>query len=237
MENWEKDKFNFYDINCSKEDKIKIINNKQLEEVFYDYAKNYKEAARLIAEDALESNNIATLDINFFGLAFLYRHSLELLLKAIGFKYIKAKKDRKKFIEETFHNLHDITEYISPYIVDYINYDEEAYKWMMKIFEDMNSIDRESDSFRYPFGLVKINRDCFSSKKEFAIKLFFDKQTHINLINFANKMEIIFDILDGYYLDKKQIVNEHKKYSNTFLEEGGDYYSQSVIGYGYIFKW
>lgn len=103
----------------------------------------------------------------------------------------------------------------------------------MKIFEDMNSIDRESDSFRYPFGLVKINRDCFSSKKEFAIKLFFDKQTHINLINFANKMEIIFDILDGYYLDKKQIVNEHKKYSNTFLEEGGDYYSQSVIGYGY----
>lgn len=96
MENWEKDKFNFYDINCSKEDKIKIINNKQLEEVFYDYAKNYKEAARLIAEDALESNNIATLDINFFGLAFLYRHSLELLLKAIGFKYIKAKKDRKK---------------------------------------------------------------------------------------------------------------------------------------------
>ena len=233
MENWEKDKFNFYDINCSKEDKIKIINNKQLEEVFYDYAKNYKEAARLIAEDALESNNIATLDINFFGLAFLYRHSLELLLKAIGFKYIKAKKDRKKFIEETFHNLHDITEYISPYIVDYINYDEEAYKWMMKIFEDMNSIDRESDSFRYPFGLVKINRDCFSSKKEFAIKLFFDKQTHINLINFADKMEIIFDILDGYYLDKKQIVNEHKEYSNTFLEEGGDYYSQSVIGYSY----
>ena len=37
-----------------------------------------------------------TLDINFFGLAFLYRHSLELLLKAIGFKYIKDKKDRKK---------------------------------------------------------------------------------------------------------------------------------------------
>ena len=101
MSNWPKDKCNFYAINCSKEEKVRIVNNSKLEELFYVYAKNYKEAARLIVEDALESNSIATLDINFFGLAFLYRHSLELLLKAIGFKHIKNREkslSKRRFI-------------------------------------------------------------------------------------------------------------------------------------------
>lgn len=233
MRNWPKDKCNFYAINCSKEEKVKIVNNSKLEELFYVYAKNYKEAAKLIVEDALESNSIATLDINFFGLAFLYRHSLELLLKAIGFKHIKDEKQRKKFVKETFHNLYDITKYISEYIADYIKYDEDSYKWIMKIFDDMNSIDKESDSFRYPFELVKKKKGGFRNKKEFTIKLFFDEQSHIDLKKFANKMEIIFYVLNGYYVGKKQIVNEHKEYSTTFLEQGGEYYAQSVIGDAY----
>ena len=62
----------------------------------------------------------------------------------------------------------------------------------MKIFDDMNSIDKESDSFRYPFGLVKKNKGGFSNKKEFTIKLFFDEQSHIDLIKFAKKWKLFF---------------------------------------------
>lgn len=234
MENWIREDINFFKINCDKHEKVKVITNKPIEEEFFNYANNFKEAASIIAKDALYSNKIAVLDINFFSLAFLYRHSIELSLKAIGFQYIKENEERKKFLNETCHNLYDISTYISEHIQEYIDLDKEAYDWMMNIFEDMNDIDKKSDSFRYPFSIIKketyiLNQD----KKEFDIKEFFDKQTHINLLNFDKKMEIVFDILKSYYLREDNITEKYKEYRPIFLEEGGGYYSQSVIGYGY----
>ena len=44
----------------------------------------------------------------FFAIAFLYRHCIEVGLKAIGFQYIQAQEDRKKFVKSTRHNLHEI---------------------------------------------------------------------------------------------------------------------------------
>ena len=155
MENWPRENADFYDIKCNKDEKINIISNNSLDEEFFYYANNFKEAAYILAKDALESNSISVLDINFFSLAFLYRHSIELLLKAIGFQYIKENEDRKKFLEETFHNLSDISEYISEYIQEYIEIDKEAFNWAMKFFNDMNDMDKESDSFRYPFRIVR----------------------------------------------------------------------------------
>ncbi|MBU3135580.1 hypothetical protein KPL39_04790 [Clostridium gasigenes] len=234
VENWPRVNSNFFAVNCDKEDRTKIVNNKSLEEEFYMYANNFKEAAHIITQDALDSNRISVLDINFFGLAFLYRHSIELLLKAIGFKYITDKEERKRFINETFHNLYDITEYISSYLNDYIEFDKGGYDWLMKIFEDMNDIDKESDSFRYPFAIVKKNNNEFWGYKEkLDVKVFFNKQTHINLLSFANKMEIAFQILKGYYEEDRKVIHEYKDYSPIFLEEGGEYYAQSVIGYSY----
>ena len=157
-----------------------------------------------------------------------------MILKAIGFKYLKSTVERKQFIKETFHNLYDIAEYIFPYIKEYIEEDMYSYNWMMSIFDDMNSIDKESDSFRYPFGIIKKTTSSFGTyKPKFEVKIFFDKETHIDLISFANKMEIIFYILKGYYLEKKQKVKETREYSTIFLEEGGEYYAKSVIGYNY----
>lgn len=234
MENWIREDVNLFKINCEKHEKIKVITNKPIEDEFFNYANNFKEAASTIAKDALYSNKIAVLDINFFSLAFLYRHSIELSLKAIGFQYITENEERKKFLNKTRHNLYDISTYISEHIQEYIDIDKEAYDWMMNIFEDMNDIDKESDSFRYPFSIIKKETDIFNqNKKEFNIKEFFDKQTHINLLDFANKMEIVFDILKSYYLREDNITEKYKEYRPVFLEEGGGYYSQSVIGYGY----
>lgn len=59
----------------------------------------------------------------------------------------------KKFLKDTCHNLYDMAIHISEYIKESIQLDEEAYNWMMNIFKDMNDIDKESDSFRYPFSI------------------------------------------------------------------------------------
>lgn len=96
----------------------------------------------------------------------------------------------------------------------------------------MNAIDKESDSFRYPFGIT-MERDPFENQKNFGIKSFFEKQTHINLFAFANKMEIAFEILECYLLGADIEDESFKEYKPVFLEEGGDYYYQSVIGNSY----
>lgn len=235
MENWPREDANFFNIKCKENEIIKIITNTSLDEEFFYYAKNFKDAAYILVYDALKSNKISVLDINFFGIAFLYRHSIELLLKAIGFQYIKSNDDRKNFLQETFHNLHAILEYISKYIDGYINIDRDAFDWVMKFFHSMNNIDRESDSFRYPFRIVKKDYfDIYGKKNaEFSIKEFFEEQTHINLRSFAIKMDIIFNILKGYYLKKDTICQEYKNYEPIFLEKGGNYYEQSVVGDSY----
>lgn len=231
-DNWPRENVDFYKINCSKEQRIKICSKEDLKEEYYLYSKNFREAAHILAEDALKSNRISTLDVNFFGLAFLYRHSIELILKAIGFKYIKGLEERKKFLSDTFHNLFEILNYIKKYIIEYIKYDEDSYNWIIQIFKDMNCIDKESDSFRYPFRIIKRNF-CGWNKGTYEISEFISKQKHIDLFKFANKMEIIFEILENYLSNKKTIDTNHKKYSSMFLEEGGYYYYQSVIGKSY----
>lgn len=115
----------------NEHEKVKVITNKPIEEEFFNYANNFKYAAHILAKDALYSNEIAILDINFFSVAFLYRHSIELLLKAIGFQYIKEDEERKLFLKETRHNLYGILKYISEHIKESIELDKEAYNWMI----------------------------------------------------------------------------------------------------------
>ena len=231
MENWIRDDVDFFKINCDRDKKISIISDKSLEEEFYSYANGFKEAANILAKDALYSSEIAKLDINFYSIAFLYRHSIELILKAIGFQYIKEHDERKLFLKQTCHSLYEILTYISEYIKKYIELDKEAYNWVINIFKDMNDLDKESDSFRYPFRIRRNKDDIFSlEKKEYYIEEFFDKRKDINLLNLINKMEIIFDILNSYYLEDDSINKLYKKYDAIFLEEGGNYYDMSVIG-------
>lgn len=143
--------------------------------------------------------------------------------------------DRKFFVKDTFHNLSSVLDVITPYIDSFINGDIAAYNWLVSLFDDMSLIDKESDSFRYPFGITVVkDDDPFSEKpKQYAIKPFIEKQTHIDLVAFANKMEIAFDILNSYYFESVQIKDYYKKYRPILLEEGGSYYGQSVLGYSY----
>lgn len=76
----------FYKIDNGKIIKLKNSNDIALE--FYNYAQKFKNSSHIVTEYILEEGDIRQLDCYFFALAFLYRHCLELVLKAIGFKYI-----------------------------------------------------------------------------------------------------------------------------------------------------
>ncbi|MGQ7866193.1 hypothetical protein [Bacillus sp. WC2502] len=233
-QNWPNNNPNFMQLGDVEEIIITISGNSNLQEEFFNYALKFKESSYLITDNILEVSDISKLDNYFFTLAYLYRHSLELILKAIGFKYITALEDRKLFVKETFHNLSRILEFISPDIESCIEKNKDAYDWLVLLFEDMNQIDKESDSFRYPFGISVKKGDAFlDTPKQFNINIFIEKQTHIDLVAFANKMEVAFDILMSYYSDDTKIITDYLDFKPLLLEEGGSYYGQSVLGYSY----
>lgn len=213
---------------------IRIIGSNNLVEEFYNYAVNFNKAAHIITEYVLNNPRISNLDIYFFALAYLYRHSIELILKAVAFQHIGDINERKNFLKNTRHSLSIIFDTITPFAKSQLDKDVEAYNWLVAYFNDVSEVDKESDSFRYPFGIQVTEVHAFFKKvKTYSIKRVFDEQKSINLVVFANKMEIVFNLIDGIYKGIFGNNFEYKNYKPTFLEEGGDYYSQSVIGYKY----
>ena len=207
---------------------VRVEANKNLVESFYEYSKNYKFAAHLVTEYILNKDDISKLDTYFFSLAFLYRHSLELILKSIGFKYID---DKAAFIKGTFHNLYDIFRQIEIHIESITSENNEMLEWLKKLLNDISTKDKESDSFRYPFKIVTISDPFFG--KMYELKRVFEEQTHIDLLKFANKLEIAYEILESYYCEESLEEKEYQKYKPVFIEEGGYYYAQCVVGYAY----
>ena len=208
--------------------KLDIADNPVLS--FYNYAQSYRTAAHLIAERMLAEAQIDELDNYFFPVFFMYRHSVELLLKSIGFKVIPSKSDRIQFMKDTFHDLLAITKYILAHTTIKRPHEEEM--WLLDYFRNIASFDKESDSFRYPFHIVRdeLDNDLFRFEKVFS------SQTNIDLVREANKMEAAFEIIDMWYHDLIETGIEHRATEyricpSSFLDKGGSYYEQSVVGH------
>lgn len=227
---WPRKNANIMEYDKQSKYKFNLKCSGSISDNFSKFSDNFFKAAHTITEYILKRQRVGELDCYFFPVAYLYRHSLELKLKAIAFKYIKDSGEI--FIKETFHNLLKILEYIEPFIKERIEADEEAYLWVKSFFKDMDSIDKASDAFRYPFK-IELKKDEVWGDKQYIIKKFFEGQKHINLTIFAEKMEIVFNILCSYNGNEKKIQKKYTKYNTIFLEEGGPYYYQSVIGYDY----
>ena len=212
--------------------KIHIVPPVDLSQSFYEYAQNFHSAAHYIASFLLETNkpSIGRLDSYFFALAFLYRHSIELILKALAFRNLLDKNSRVSFAKETFHDLAKILEEVLK-LENGARTDEEI-SWLKKYFADASKIDKESDSFRYPFHIIRIAGNG-GEKPQFSIKRVFEEQTHIDLILFSNKFEVAYGILDRWYMGDARSVEERGGLRPIFIESGGYYYGQSVVGYGY----
>lgn len=218
----------FTKISKSSTSVVEIISQPDTASSLFNYAESFFSSAHIVTDTLLNAQNpsISDLDTMFFALAFLYRHSMELLLKAIAFKYIRSDTDREAFIKDTFHNLSEILSVIEPFIRPWKHRD--PFDWLCEYLEDLSSFDKNSDSFRYPFHIkYDVNSKTYSAER------IFEKQTHIDLIKFANKFEAAYEIVLFWYNECNDYPFEWFSLQPIFIEEGGDYYSQSVVGYEY----
>lgn len=224
---------------CKKKDRyaIRFDIAQNIPLSLYNFSKAYFDSAHLIATRMIEKGRIDELDLYVFPLFFLYRHSLELLLKSIGFTFITQKEEQQLFLKDTLHNLKSIYEHILRYTIFPRNIDE--HNWLIRYFDNISHDDKASDSFRYPFHIIPAYDEL--GWREFKINRVFQKQTHLDLISEANKFEAAYEILNAWYLDIYDSSTEHKAQeyldcSNAFLDEGGSYYGQSVVGYEYRYN-
>lgn len=221
---------------CSKKQKyaVKFDIAEDIPASLYHFSKSYYQSAHLIATRMIEKMQIDELDRYIFPLFFLYRHSLELLLKSIGFIFITDKTQRQIFLRDTFHNLKNIYEYI----LNHTTYSRSngEHIWLIGYLNNISQTDKASDSFRYPFHIIL--KSDMQGMEAYEIKRVFQKQMHLDLISEANKFEAAYEILNTWYLDITEPATTHKaseyiECNNSFLDEGGCYFSQSVVGYEY----
>ncbi len=212
--------------------RIKVIKPVDLMSSFYEYSYNFYKAAHIIASYLLETDNttIAQLDTYFFSLAFLYRHSIELILKALAFRNIPENDKRATFAKDTFHDLKKILDELLK--LDPNSRNQQEIDWLKNYFADISKIDKESDSFRYPFHIHRTPADLFC-RTRYSLERIFEEQTHIDLCKFVNKFEATYEILTLWYLNDEESAKEWKEWEPVFIETGGSYYGQAVVGYGY----
>lgn len=210
---------------------VKVIATENLVKNLFEYAENFYEAAHRVTDFILneEYSDIGKLDTYFFTIAFMYRHCIELVLKAIAFQYIWENTDRTNFVKRTRHNLFEILSQIKSKS-SFLPADNEL-EWLEKYFADITVVDKESDSFRYPFHIVW--EDDGWGGGEFVIKRVFNEQISVDLVKFANKFEAAYEILKKWYFKDTSQSIEWKELEPVFIETGGYYYAQSVVGYKY----
>ena len=124
---------------CDKYSKyvIRVYASVDLSESLFEYAEYFFDAAHKITEFILceERLDIGKLDNYFFSIAFLYRHCLELGLKAIGFQYIQNQNERKEFVGKIRHNLLVILSEIETKVSS-LRLETEM-EWLRKYFADL----------------------------------------------------------------------------------------------------
>lgn len=200
---------------------------------FHDFSKAFYFAADIIINRMLEKCHIDELDKYFFPVFFLYRHSIELLLKSIACIKLTDQTDRAVFFANTFHDPESILKHITENTT--LSLPKEEMQWLQEYFHNIAKFDKASDSFRYPYH-IKAEKDIFGKQKYTFIRVF-EKQTHIDLIAEANKMIAAYEILENWYDNitntEVRVSNEYIQCTSSFLDKGGSYYEQSVVGYEY----
>lgn len=199
---------------------------------FYEFSKAYYHAADIIVTRMLARCQIDELDKYFFPVFFLYRHSIELFLKSIACTQITNKIDIAIFFKDTFHDPESILKYITAKTS--LSLPNDELQWLLAYFHNIASFDKASDSFRYPYHIKKEKN--LLGKQTYIYTRVFEKQTHIDLIAEANKMSAAYEILENWYASitnnkSIKVSQEYSHCNSTFLDEGGNYYEQSVVGY------
>ena len=201
---WPEPNMDFYKKATDPFNEIEVQNSGVLEDDFFRYANNFYEAALVIINKLIGSESkhtgIAQLDLWYFALIYLYRQSLELMLKANIFDLVKGEQDRKDILSVVRHDVGAaFDKLIEVTGIDISNNDNA--KWLQQFLNDISKIDRESDMFRYPFGS--------------NLRVLFERQTQISLVATYCNFGRAFDILKQFYNTKQFTTEKYAK--NRFL--------------------
>lgn len=202
---------------------------------FYNLAIGFKKAARETAEYMVKNSSIGDLDTLFFAMVYLYRQSIELLLKASIFQIVEEREEQKTVLKKCAHDLVKLYEKFGLISTD-SKLSESQHAWLHGFLKNISEFDRASDSFRYPF---RINRNVLFNYYNF--EHVFKERRDICLIKLVNKLEIAFAlIIEDLTIKDEDIkdeeledIREYRNFSTEFLEEGTEYYAKSVVGYDY----
>lgn len=180
-EKWIQSNMNLFSIDKNSKNTITVKNSAKLDIEFYRYACNFYKAAEYVFHfleiEAAQNHDIAKLDTWYFSLIYLYRQSLELMLKAIIFQNVMNTAGRKQIIGKIRHDLEQAFDSIITIRKMSLEGNSNA-KWLKEYLSDISRIDIESDMFRYPFGN--------------NFKLLFEKQTHISLQGTYDNMHMAY---------------------------------------------
>lgn len=175
------------------------------DEHFELYAKHFKESADKLVDD-IGDNNGHIADQYIIPILFLYRHSIELSLKAILYKmYLKSEMDKKK-IEDKLKDhrlgyLWDKMENIllKNYNLIENNKQETEFKKIKDLVKELHNIDESSMSFRYPFD-KSLNEYLYGNGKD---------NFGVDFNQLKIEMNYIYDRL--YYWINIKVTQENEK--------------------------
>jgi hypothetical protein len=156
------------------------------------YAQSFHRAAQSLAEQMLSKAGYNDLDA--CPIIFLYRHALELYLKAIGRigRVILDLAEHEQPITDGELIGHKISKFLPALkrIFGYVGWNWEldieglsSFEDLEKLLQDFDSIDTGSDAFRYP-----LNRNEEASVAHHFV---------VNVPKFCQQMDELLNLLDG----------------------------------------
>lgn len=127
---------------------IMIKNDNNLDELFLEYSEKFLKCANLSVNNLRGySHDNSKVDSWIFPIIYLYRQSLELLIKGILLKELSVNECKVIFKE----NKHDIEAYLE-ILFENIDKDKCNNMWLTTFVKDLTEIDKDSDVFRYPMN-------------------------------------------------------------------------------------
>ena len=219
---WIRNKADFGYINKEQcDDIVKVKNSNDLGTEFYIYSKNFNFAANQITDYLLtiaeKYNNPGKLDTWFFAIIYLYRQSLELILKAIIFSYVADEQKRIELLKDVKHDLIKCFRIITEDLKVGKTHEMLAnLNWLDEFLDDISSMDRKSDMFRYPFN--------------HKMDIFFKEQTHVDILLVKQNLNTAYQILCDLFT-KDFSGNAYEHHIPKLIINSGSYFRESVIGY------
>ena len=152
---------------------------------FSELGRMYRESADTLVAATVENSSV--LDVHVYAICFLYRHSIELLLKDLIWKSTYAAHGEKRFSKH--HRLPDLWRELLLQIRDLPITDnplsQQAETDVTEFLSEVSRHDQESDGFRYPYDkkMRRTHQDL----------------EHVNLPLLKERVDVVVDTLLNLY--------------------------------------